>query len=72
MAVDTAQKRRSMISFGDMQYGERVPAATNLDSQSDRYNEVFLFSGFDSGGETTIPSGGGASNTFWFFRRRRR
>lgn len=45
MAVDTAQKRRSMISFGRMNYAERVPEATNFDSDEDRAQAVWLYAG---------------------------
>lgn len=47
MAVDTAQKRRSMISFGRMNYAERVPAATNFDSAFDRAQAMWLYAGLD-------------------------
>jgi hypothetical protein len=45
MAVDTAQRRRSMVSFGDALYGERVPEATNFDSAADRGAEMWLYAG---------------------------
>lgn len=48
MAVDTAQKRRSMVSFGDALYGERVPEATDFDSANDRAASLFLYSFFGS------------------------
>lgn len=47
MAVDTAQKRRSMISFGDALNAERVPEATNFDSAFDRGAALFLYAGLD-------------------------
>lgn len=48
MAIDTAQKRRSMISFGDALYAERVPEATDFDSSEDRTAAMFLYAGFTS------------------------
>ena len=38
-----AQNRRAWISVGDMQFGERIPVATNFDSAADRSNEIFLY-----------------------------
>jgi hypothetical protein len=46
MALDTAAKRFSMISFGDFEYANRVPDATDMDEVSDRINEEFLYFGF--------------------------
>lgn len=72
MAVDTDQKRRSMISFGGDAFSERVPAATDFDSAEDRAQLLFLYAGLDiSGGSPTIPSGGGLGHVFWWLRRRR-
>ena len=45
MALDTAQKRRSMVSFGGALYGERVPEATNFDSAADRGAEMWMYAG---------------------------
>lgn len=45
MAVDTAQKRRSMISFARMNYAERVPEATDFDSDEDRVQALWLYAG---------------------------
>ena len=41
-----------MISFGDeLAAAMRVPDATDMDEQSDRQNEVYLYFGFGDGGE---------------------
>lgn len=47
MALDTAQKRRSMLSFARMNYAERVPQATNYDSAADRAQMLYLYAGID-------------------------
>lgn len=52
MAVDSAAKRFSMISFGGERFGLRVPDATNMDEAADRLNEVFLYFGLDGAGGT--------------------
>ena len=52
MALDTAQKRRSMVSFGGALYGERVPEATNFDAEDDRAAALFLYSFFG----VTLPA----------------
>lgn len=61
MAVDTAARRFSMISFGGERFGARVPDATDMDEKSDRANELYLYFGID-------PSTG--SNLFGDRRRR--
>ena len=53
MALDTAQKRRSMVSFGGALYGERVPEATDFDSAADRGAEMWMYAGI-------APDGGGS------------
>lgn len=69
MAIDTAQKRRSMISFGRMNYAERVPEATNFDSSQDRAQMMFLYAGLSL---ASPASGLGNLLKFWWFRRRHR
>lgn len=68
MAIDTAQKRRSMISFGDLSFGERVPLATNFATAGGRAAQEYLYFGL-------TPSGSGASSRLhlkvfhWFTRK---
>lgn len=74
MALDTAAKRYSMLSFLKESFGMRVPQATDMDSASDRLNELTLYGGLAAGG------GGGTGTvprrrrraSFWRRSRRRR
>lgn len=70
MALDTAQKRRSMISFARMNYAERVPQATNYDTAAERGQMMWLYGGIPDGGTPAIPAG--RDVRWWFFFRRRR
>lgn len=54
MAVDSAAKRYSMISFGGELFGMRVPDATDMDEAVDRQNEVYLYAGFDAGAPPAV------------------
>ena len=45
MAIDTAQKRRSMISVGDLSFGERVPLATDFATAGGRAAQEYLYFG---------------------------
>ncbi len=72
MAVDTAQKRFSMFSFGGEQIAERRPAATNFDSAEDRAQSLFLYAGIDIGSSSPIISTETNRKTWWWFFRRRR
>ena len=47
MALDSAQKRRSMLSVGDLAYGERVPLATDFATAGGRAAQVNLYFGID-------------------------
>lgn len=73
MAIDTAAKRYSMLSYLKESFGMRVPEATNMDDASDRLNELTLYGGLAAGG-----GGGGATTrrsrraSFWRRARRRR
>lgn len=74
MAIDSAQKRKSMLSFGDALIGERVPEATNMDSAADRTAQLFMYFGIpaSSGGGGTPSTQVSTKKAWWnFFRRRR-
>lgn len=71
MAVDTAQKRRSMVSFGRMNYAERVPSATDYDAPEDRAQMVYLYAGLDITGSGPTPSPAVAAAHFQLLKRKR-
>lgn len=71
MALDTAAKRYSMLSFLKESFGMRVPQATNMDSASDRLNELTLYGGLAGGGTGTVPRRRRRAS-FWRRSRRRR
>ena len=50
MALDTALKRASSVSFGGFTVALRVPDATDMDEVGDRANETFSYAGFSSSG----------------------
>ena len=43
MAIDTAERRYSFLSFAGEEFGMRVPDATDIDEAVDRQNELFLY-----------------------------
>ncbi len=61
MAVDTAAKRRSMVSFGDSLVGEQVPAASNLGTAARRGAANFLYAGIDAGAPAAAATNTGGS-----------
>ena len=54
MAIDTAQKRRSMVSFGDLSFGERVPLATDFATAGGRAAQEYLYFGLTPDVPVTI------------------
>lgn len=68
MAVDTAEKRFSMVSFAGETFGLRVPDATDMDDDEDRLNELFLYYGL---AVESTPSPGSPSDAFYRVLRRR-
>lgn len=56
MAIDTDQKRASVIGFADDMIPQYVPNVSGIDTSSDRGQQVFLYAaGVSSGGSS--PSG---------------
>jgi hypothetical protein len=72
MALDTAQKRRSMLSFARMNYAERVPQATNYDSAADRAQMLYLYAGIDPASPTPPPVTSGRAHHQLLKRKRDR
>lgn len=71
MAVDTAAKRRSMVSMGDALVGEQVPASGNLGTAVRRGASSFLYAGIAAGAPVApvVPKNFGRRRTATFIKR---